>query len=53
MTASQDKNLGSISACFLSKQNNKYHFRISLLNSGSWQRVFEVAAVHAGGSPPF
>lgn len=53
MKANQGKKLKSSSSCFCGKENNKHDVHTTLLNRGCWQRILEVAAVHAGGPHPF
>lgn len=52
MKANQGTNLSPTHLAFCQKENNKHNVHTTLLNSGCWQRICEVAAVHAGGSSP-
>lgn len=38
---------------YVRRKNNKHNVHTTLLNNGCWQRICEVAAVHAGGLCPF
>lgn len=53
MKANWDTNSNPSRLAFCQKENNQHNVHTTLFNSGCWQRICEVAAVHAGGSSPF